>query len=216
MENKNVMTCLWSESKSVFTKVLNRGKNANNFNEFIFSYPLPKDRLFSELLRVCENYKINDVTNTTLLTEDCVLFDPTDISCIDIVFSNLNSLNSGGRVKGMWCYVDSDKKAVVHFVNKKGWYAELFIKCNEDFSALHLIKDEDKKVFIPVTFKKDISQEVKMVSLSGGEFLHKYLPRVTLELLGKNSPKNKPGKKFHKTKRNEHTSNNYRDKDDNL
>lgn len=215
MENKNVVTYLWSESKSVFTAILNRGKRANNFNEFIFSYPLPKDKLFFELMKVSENYKLNDATDVTLLTEDSVLFDATNDSAIDIVIRHLHTLNTGGKVQSMWCYLDSDKKAVVHFINKRGWYAEVFFLCNEDFSALHLIDDPENKIFIPVVFKKDISQEVKMVSLSGGKVLYQYLPRVTMEFLGKNSTKKGKGKNFSKNKKVTHYQQG-RDKQDHL
>lgn len=214
MENKNVVTYLWSESKSVFTAILNRGKKATNFNEFIFSYPLPKDKLFSSLMRVSENYKLKDVTNVTILTEDSVLFDASVDSVLDIVVCHLHVLNTGGRVKGMWCYLDTEKKAVVHFINKKGWYAELFILCDEDFSALHLVNDDNNKVFIPVTFKKDISQEKKMVSVSGGEILYRYLPRVTMEFLGKN--RTKKGKNTPKSKEEVSLVPQGRDKEDNL
>ena len=184
MESKNVVTYLWSENKSVFTSTFNRGKSASNFSEFIFSYPLPKDKLFSCLMRVVNLYNLNDVTNTVLLTEDSVLFDATAGSAIDIVIRYLHTLNTGGKVNSLWSYLDEDKKAVVHFINKKGWYAEVYFLCNEEFSALHLITNGTENILIPVVFTADLSKEMKLASLSGGTCLQKYLPRVKGDFLG--------------------------------
>lgn len=195
-----IKTVMWSESKALFItlagKSLGKPKNGKpaDFAEFIFSYPaVMQKKMYNFLFETARRGNLRDVTNETLMAEDCCLLSIETATAIEIMLRHLKTLNAGGRLKSLWCYLDTEKKAVVHFVNKGGWYAEAFFAANEDFSALHLLSEDGMNHFIPVVFAKDISKEVQKAGVTGGVFLHDYLPRVKGDLLSKKS--HKSGKK---------------------
>ena len=186
MEKKNVMTALWSSSEMVFKKLIQskEAKSAKNFIDFIHGCPYPLMKLHTILEKGCLCKHIDDVTQFASITEDCNLFDASCDTSIDIIKRYLRILNNGGKVNSLWCYLDIDKKAVVHFVPKKGWYAEAYFLCDEESSVLHLTDDEYGKNVIAVKFTNNITNELKRVSLCNGYCLHDYLPRVTGDILG--------------------------------
>lgn len=222
MEKKVVMTASWSESEAIF-KNLTKGatKSATNFSELIFRCPLPFERLYDVLEKGCLSKYVNDVTTLVTVAEDDVLFDCSSGSAIDIICRHLRTRNNGGDVSGHWCFLDTDRKAVVHFILKRGWYAEVYFVSDEESSALHITENEYGKNIIAVNFKKCISNEIKKASLSGGICLQEYLPRITGDILGRSrggGQKKDNSSKENKTKHNteQHPKKEGRDKWDGL
>ncbi len=227
MDNLNIQTVQWSDSKALFITLASQcfGRAKNNkpadFNEFVAAYPMIlKKRMYAFLEDGIKRKGLQDITLQATTAEDKCLLSAENATSIEVMLRYLNKLNAGEKIWSLWCYLDSERKAVVHFVNKGGWYAEAFFSCNEDFSVLHLIDSDGEKTFIPAVFCKDISKYASKVILTGSHWLQDYLPRIKGDFLskggkqGKNSPKGKNETK--NGKRHTYSHMPYHDKGDKL
>lgn len=186
MERNCVMTALWSRSGEIFEKVaFGNRKNFKNFNELVFNLHLPANSIYSTLEKICLRRDVVDSSDEVLKIEAEALLDPSYATALEIVKRHLDEINLGNKECNLWCYLDEAKRACVHFIKKKGWYAEIYILSENEFSAIHIV--EDGKYFIPVLFSKDITKEFKKVSVSGGKFLQEYPLRVSDGILGRRS-----------------------------
>ena len=182
------MTALWSESGAVFERTaFGIRKNFKNFNEFIFNLHHSVEGVYNLLEKACLKQNVVDAGDKIFPIENAAVLDQSLASVIEIVKRHLKGYNAGEEACNLWCYLDEAKRGCVHFIKKKGWYAEVYIFSEEDFSALHVIDDEDGKFFIPVIGSHDLSREIKKVSISGGKFLQEYSLRVTDGILGRRS-----------------------------
>ena len=186
MEKTCVMTALWSRSSEIFERVVfGNCKNFKNFNEFVFNLHLPANSIYSTLEKVCRRSDVVDDSDKVLKIEAEALLDPSYATAVEIVKRHLDNINAGNEECCIWCYLDEAKRACVHFIKKKQWYAEIYFLSENEFSAIHVV--EDGKYFIPVLFSKDITKEFKKVSVSGGKFLQEYPLRVSDGILGRRS-----------------------------
>ena len=203
MEERILKTIMWSDAKGVVvslaSKNLGRAQNDKpaDFNEFIVSYPaVSRQRMSDFLNRIVLRNALKDVTNQSTHAEDSCLLDASTATSVEIMLRHLQTLNTGGKIKSLWAFLDTEKKAVVHFVNKKGWYAEAYFSSPDEFSVLHLLEAPDgQKSFIPVTFTQDLSKLMSKVGRLGGFCLHDYFPRVKCDFLSKKGRKNKTSDK---------------------
>ena len=180
MEKSSVMTSLWSKSGLVFERTaFGARKDFKSFNELIFNLHHPVDYIYNTLEKACLKASVVDDGGRILSLENASLLDPSFSTAIEIVRRHLKEINAGSKDFSFWCYLDEAKRACVHFINKKGWYAELFILSELEASVIHVIDDKDGKLFIPVIFSKDISNEFKKVSIAGGRSLQHYAHRVS-------------------------------------
>jgi len=167
-----------------------------NFVEFMASYPLVslKDMItFVEKVDKHAKLKDVDVTNVATLTEDSCLFatNGDSATALQIVMQYLKTLNTGGKVPALWCFLDDDKKVIVHFVNRKGYYAEIYCLTNENASALHLLTVNEQKSLVPVIFTTAFDDDVlQHVNELGANCLHDYLPREKYDFLSKGGKRN--------------------------
>lgn len=222
MEEKIVKTVAWSDAKALVTALASQNLGrANNkkpadFCEFVVAYPMvSRKRMVDFLENVVLHKSLSDVTSIATTAEDSCLFSAETATAIEVILRHLNTLNTGGKLQSLWGFLDDDKKAVIHFVNKGGWYAEAYFSSPEDFSVVHLmISNRGDKFFIPVTFTRDLSKFVSKVSLTGGFCLHDYLPRIKGDLLSKGGKKGKSSSQS--TKQSEHTSKHSHDRWDSL
>ncbi len=198
MNEKILKTVKWSDAKELISSRADRsfgrakkGKPAD-FNGFIVAYPTVTIRRMADFLNgIVLDDVLKDVTDEFLLTEDSCLLDASTATSIEIMLRYLRTLNTGGKIKSLWAYLDTEEKAVVHFINRKGWYAEAYFSCSDNMSVLHLLVSPDgEKSFIPVTFTSDLSRFTREVRLRGGFCLHDYLPRVKCNFLSKKGRKN--------------------------
>lgn len=207
MERKEVMTASWFENEEVFKKLSNgHTKDAKNFGEFVFKCPMPFARLYESLERTCRRSDVADITNIATISEDSVLFDCSCDGALDIIGRYLKILNTGGKVRSLWCFLDTERKAVVHFIMKRGWYAEAYFLSDEEFSALHITDDEYGKNIIVANFSKNISSELKKASLNDCFYLQEYLPRTTGDILGRARGSNKKKNNSSSTKKTKHNT----------
>ena len=208
MNQEIVKTVKWSDAKELLSALANKnlGRAKNNkpadFNEFVTAYPtVTQKRMFDFLEGIVLRNSLSDVTSLAVIAEDSCLFSAEAVTAIDIVLRHLKTLNTGGKLKSLWGYLDTDKKAVIHFINKGGWYAEAYFSSSEDFSVIHLLTTaEGQKLFIPVAFIRDMSKAAAKVSVTGGFCLHDYLPRVKYDFLSKGGKQGKNGNKNGKSK----------------
>lgn len=221
MNEKIVKTVMWSDAKALLSALASEkfgrtNKKPADFCEFIVAYPtVSKKRMVDFLENVVLNNKLSDVTSIATTAEDSCLFSAETATAIEVMLRHLNTLNTGGKLKSLWGFLDDDKKAVIHFVNKGGWYAEAYFSSPEDFSVVHLmVSNKGDKFFIPVTFARDLSKFISKASLTGGFCLHDYLPRVTGDLLSKGGKKGKSSSQS--TKQSGHTSKHSHDRWDGL
>lgn len=199
MDEKIVKTVMWSDAKvllsALASKNLGRANNKKpaDFCEFVVSYPTVTRRRMVEFLEnVVLNKTLSDVTSMATVAEDSCLFSAETATAIEVMLRHLKTLNTGGRLQSLWGFLDDDKKAVIHFVNKGGWYAEAYFSSPDEFSVVHLMSSsQGDKFFIPVAFVKDLSKLVTKVSLTGNFCLHDYLPRIKGDLLSKGGKKSK-------------------------
>jgi hypothetical protein len=188
MEKSSVMTSVWSKSGLVFERTaFGTRKDFKSFNELIFNMHHPVDNIYNTLEKACLKSSVVNDSDRILSLENASLLDPSFSTAIEIVRRHLKEINSGSKDFSFWCYLDEAKRACVHFINKKGWYAELFILSELEASVIHIIDDNDEKLFIPVIFSKDISNEFKKVSIAGGRSLQHYTPRVSDGILRRRS-----------------------------
>lgn len=185
------------------------GQKPRHCVEFINSFANASAKDISTLVkRVGKNNQLKDadVTDVTTLAEDSCLFSTSGdaASALNIVLTYLKALNTGGRIPALWCYLDDDKRAVVHFVNRKGYYAELYCLVPDFPSALHLIDDDNRTFLVACVFTDQFSTDlIKKVDEAGGCCLHDYLPREKFALLSKSGRKNNGKKSYahmHQTK----------------
>lgn len=187
-------TVIWSDCKDVLADQAKRRlgapcykKKVENFVEFISSYPtITKKKICAFFNDVVMKPSLKDETEVVVASEDSCLCVKMIVSSVDIIVRYLNILNTGGKINSLWCYLDRDKEAVVHFVNKCGWYAEGYFSCSKNFSALHFIREDSNAEFIPVVFSTDMSKVFQNVALNGGHFLQDYLPRDIGDFIPKN------------------------------
>ncbi len=193
MEEKIVKTVAWSDAKALVTALASQNLGrANNkkpadFCEFIVAYPMiTRKRMVDFLENIVLNKSLSDVTSMATVAEDSCLFSTETATALEVVLRHLNKLNNGGKLQSLWGFLDDDKKAVIHFVNKGGWYAEAYFSSPTEFSVVHLmLSSQGEKFFIPVTFVKDLSKLAAKVSLTGNFCLHDYLPRTKFDFLSK-------------------------------
>lgn len=213
MRQKNIKTTIEWSNHGVFFQKLGKGlsKKAQDFNQYVFNLPMSvnKGKMYGFLQNIADTYVKSDVSESVFKKEDNTMFD-SSTPFIDVVLRHLKNIDQGGEVKAHWCYLDSEKKAVVHFVNKLGWYAEVYVLSDTEASYVHLFEDDfGHKAVIPVLFTKNILPMKEKASVTGGVFLHEYLPRQTVEILGKN------GSAFNKKKSTARDDKGYRRKKDN-
>ncbi len=199
MNTENVVkTIEWYQSeallKALTLKNLGRPEKGKtkDFAAFIRSYPntkLPKMALFLE--GIAKRRDIADVSSLAFISEDACLFSCEPSSAIEIILRSLRTLNTGGIVNALWCFLDEDKRAVVHFINQGGWYAEAFFLCNEDFSVLHILEENGNVSVLPIVFAKDISEQIALAEAAGSVVLQDYLPRELYAFLANKSGKKK-------------------------
>ncbi len=197
MNEKIVKTVLWSDAKELLAALAsqNLGRAKNNkpagFCEFMQAYPsLPIKKIGNFLEDIISRHVLPDVSQKVTFSEDSCLFAAHDVTALDIILRYLRILNSGGKIEALWAFLDRDKKAVIHFVNKGGWYVEAFFSCPEEFSAIHLLKNSrNENLFILVSMMPDLSKLVSRVSLRGNFCLQEYLPREQGDFLSKKGKK---------------------------
>jgi len=198
MNTNVVKTIEWYQSEAILKTLAlknlgrpQKGKQAD-FAAFIRSYPgtkLPKMAFF--LGGFAKRRDVSDVTSLACISEDACLFSCGPASAVEIILRYLRILNTGGKVDALWCFLDEDKRAVVHFINQGGWYAEAFFLCNEGFSVLHLLEGDGNMFFMPAVFAQNISEQVLMAEKAGGIVLQTYLPRELYDFLANKSGKKK-------------------------
>lgn len=200
MDINIIKTIQWSDSKETLLSLAEKclGKppigKLNDFVEFISAYQTVNRKQMTTFLdNVIRRNALNDVTKLAVISEDSCLFSyETDYpTALDIVFSGLRILNTGGVLPSLWCFLDCNKTAVVHFVNKSGWYAEVFFQCNEDFSVLHLVQDGFDTHVVPVIFTTDFAKLAELPLQQEEHCLRQYLPRDLYSFLSKKGGKKK-------------------------
>ncbi len=200
MDINIIKTIQWSDSEETILalaeKCLGKPKNGKprDFVEFISAYPaVDYKRMVAFVEKVVQRHTLADITSMAAISEDSCLFSFSSDSptALEIILSSLRVLNTGGVLPSLWCFLDCDMKAVVHFVNKTGWCAEAFFLCNEDFSVLHLINDGKDTHFVPVIFTTDISRLAAKASQNEDSYLRQYLPRDLYSFLSNKSGKKK-------------------------
>lgn len=203
MDTHVLKTLDWSECgmplTSLAVKTFGSPPKANitDFAKFVHSFATVGLKSFAGFLgKTVNRYDFEDYSAWTMAAENGCLFSCGPASALEIILRHLKILNSGGKVPARWCFLDDEHKAVVHFVKRKGWYAEAFFTCkrDRDFSVLHLLKNKDEHLFVPVVFAEDISHYVSLAEANGSCILQEYLPRETFELLSKKSGKKKSEK----------------------
>lgn len=193
MEENVLKTLQWSECGELLTAlaVKNFGHpkkgSVSDFADFIRSFAADRKQMAAFLDKNANRRSFEDCSSIATALEDACLFSCEPASALEIISRHLKILNTGGKLPALWCFLDEECKAVVHFVNRKGWYAEAFFDCNEDFSVLHLLKNEKETSFLPVVFTKNIAN---YVSPAQG-FLQTYLPRDAFQFLSKKGGKKK-------------------------
>lgn len=200
MDLQIIKTIDWSDNKALILALAQRNlgtsknKKADNFIDFLLSYPMVSNsKKCAFLEKIVMRNDVNDVTNIVTVSEDACLFS-AECSVVKIIAHYIEILNTGGKVPALWCYLDCEKKAVIHFVNKSGWYAELHCLCNETFSSLHLLKINGKKHILPVNFIDGTLSAVEKYVESEDICLQNYRPRELYDLLSNKSGTKKKNK----------------------
>lgn len=216
MKKKIVKTVDWTDCQASLESLayLETGAKPKNFAEFLLAYGcLP----YSHLSQACgfiEDFLMNknDHTHSVVLAEDKCLFakDANGATVVSVVLDVLHSLDLGGELPSLWCYLDDEKKAIVHFVEHHGYYAEIYCEAKQNSSAVHLIETDQKKEFIPVIFTDDLTSYAKQADLRGSVCLRGYSPRETLDLLSNKSG----GRRRTQEKTEKQVCNSRRDKGD--
>jgi hypothetical protein len=189
-------TVLWDDcKKDICTQALKiLGPPAKefppkNFVELVSSFPtVSKKAMMSFLKANLDKNCFTDASNEVYQKEnECLFISGKGYStAIGVI---LRYLSHGNSAESVWCYLDIDKKAIVHFVNRNGWFAEAYFLSDANFSALHLVEMENCSLFIPVVFTTDLSEFNQNVSLRGDYYLQEYLPSDVGDLLSKKSGK---------------------------
>lgn len=118
MNQEIVKTVKWSDAKELLSALANKnlGRAKNNkpadFNEFVTAYPtVTQKRMFDFLEGIVLRNSLSDVTSLAVIAEDSCLFSAEAVTAIDIVLRHLKTLNTGGKLKSLWGYLDTDKKS---------------------------------------------------------------------------------------------------------
>ena len=199
MEKRILRTVDWSDCVALLTilemKYFGKPKRQknSNFEEFIKSFTTNRKQMDVFLAKNVNRHIFADYTERTKAIEDACLF--SQAPALDIICRHLRALDSGKELPTLWCFLDEERKAVVHFIYREGWYAEAYFTCDTDFSVLHLLEGEDEATFIPVVFSDDIARYVALAERGGSYLLQTYLPRESFQLLSKRGGKNKDKKK---------------------
>lgn len=198
MDINVIKTINWSECKDIILPLAGKcfGKpksgTPEDFTALIKAYPAVNRKLMLDFLaKKMQRKSIGDITGITLVSEDSCLFSTESGSALEIIADYLRILNTGGRLPSLWCYLDTDEKAIIHFVNKSGWYAEAFFACNEDFSAMHLFSDGKETHFLPVVFTTNLAKYKEQAVRDGENCLRQYKPRELYSFLSNKSGKKK-------------------------
>lgn len=198
-----IRTIQWTaESPGIFSLCANVSKlgaatiaHPKNFVEFIASYEncSYKDLVnFAKRWIMSDRFKNSNVTSFATLSEDRCLFSThgTHKEALDIIVRYLDILNAQQENPHPWAYLDQEEKAIVHFVDRQGYYAELYCQSKEEFSVLHLLEHHGQKLFIPVVFMVELPGNVlKNTMLTGQYHLQDYLPREKFDCLSKGGRK---------------------------
>lgn len=161
-----------------------------NFVEFISSCSnVSKKAMMSFLKANLDKNCFLDASKEVMMKEnDCMSFSGKGSpSALQVILRHLKFFASGKNDRTIWCYLDTDEKAVVHFVNRNGWFAEAYFLSDVNFSAIHIVEYENLSLFIPVVFTTDLSGVAQNVSLRGNNYLQNYLPSEVGDLLSKKS-----------------------------
>ena len=178
-------TISFIETKEILKSLCSCKANVGgNFNEFIKNYISSASKLFDVVDKATSHDGITDFSNEVVQRENQWLFTTGEEDALDIVVRQLNNLNNGDKSKPTWTFIDCGKKAVVHFIQKKEWYAEVYFFSHVESSYLHLVNDGSKKL-VSVTFTSDMSNIYSHVATAGGYFLRDYLPREKMDILRK-------------------------------
>lgn len=145
-------------------------------------------RCIEALRKLLEVMKKEDVSTEVFQMEDKCLFSAEQGEVLEIIINSLETLNCGKKLPALWIYLDDEKKAVAHFCFEKKWQASLFCRSSRDVSAIHLVENIG---FIPVEFKKDISEYLEEAHRAGDFYLKGYLPRDIGDFLSKKKGKPK-------------------------
>lgn len=206
MEEKIIKTLQWTDEKlGMFKKCARLAKlgsaqnrKPENFVEFFATYA---NASLQSMLDWAEKTQKNidcsdpEVTHLATFSEDsCLFFAENDATVLEIVLFNLDGLSHGRRVPSLWCFIDKNAKAVVHFVQKRqGYYAELYCLSNENSSCFHVGEYHGRKYMVAVVFETDDKFEAAWAQANAykGHCLRDYLPRVWGDLLSKKGCKSK-------------------------
>jgi hypothetical protein len=172
-----------------------------NFVELVSSYPnVSKKAMTSFFQANLEKNCFVDVSKEVFQKEDeCLFISGKKYStALEVI---LRYLGSNQNAAAVWCYLDFSKKAVVHFIDRNGLFAEAYFLSDKEDSAIHLIQDENLSLFIPVVFTTDLSEVMQNVALRGGHYLQDYLATDTGDLLSKKSCKKSVPCTFSSTKK---------------
>lgn len=206
--NINVIKTLkWSECGALLTSLAREylappeTSQVNDFAEFIRAHSGTSCKQMDLFLQKHATKLLwDDHTLATRALEDACLFSTQPASALGIILRHLEILNTGGKVPALWCFLDDEQKAVIHFINNGGWYAEAFFDCPEDFSVLHLMKNDEAVSFVPVVFTRNLASYACLAEADGAHFLQDYLPREVFQFLSNKSGKKKTDTAPPKTK----------------
>ena len=188
-----------------------KAKNSQNFLTYVFDTPMKISKMYDFLNDASNKHPKDDCSEAVFRLEDKALFDSSAVTAIDVILRHLKNIADGTEAKAHWCYLDREKKAVIHFINKNGWYAEAYFEGDTEMSFVHMFEDElGCKMLIPVMFTKDITTFKGKVAVNGGVYLQEYLPRNSFDFLGK-----KTGVKVEKKNENHSTHGKRKRKKDN-
>ena len=202
---ETIKTVQWTECEELFTVSARqhfgktRSAHPKNFVEFINAYSMiPLKSMTTFVEKIIERNDLSDCTQWAEMFEDsCLLsLDGEDPAVLSIVDRYLRQLNTGAQVPALWCYVDDEKKVVVHFVCRKGWFAELYVLSDEENSALHLVDGISGLYFVTVLFTPDLTHYSSAANMRGGVCLHDYLPRQKYDCLSKGGKKHLNGHSY--------------------
>lgn len=222
MDERTIKTIQWkSENLSLFKKnaqICKLGSTRSNKpGDFVKFFATYANASLQSMLDWAEKTQKNidcsdpEVTHLATFSEDsCLFFADNDATVLEIVLFNLDGLSHGRRVPSLWCFIDKNAKAVVHFVQKRqGYYAELYCLSNENSSCFHVGEYHGRKYIIAVAFQTDDQFEAawSQANAYGGHCLRDYLPRVWGDLLSKRGGKSQ-------TSDVSHNDNNGGDSDD--
>ena len=158
--------------------------SVHGFHDLLSAYSNVSPREFFSLANtLSQELGCEDVSRDVIMLENACLFDASEMTALDIV---LQKSRTRPYPSGEWYYLDTDEKVVVHFVDNNGHYAEVFFESGTCGSAIHLIKEGGSAFNVVAVFVKNL-QPYRVECNDNKSYLRQYLPRYTVELLGKRS-----------------------------